>query len=454
MSLVIISLVFVYTLIYKKLIQNDSILLNIELFSFVFFFFLLLFPFNVMVKIYGLEEQEVIGLYRIEILVFTIFLISSLRRKVNFNLRDFGGNKTKLSSVGPFVIAVVSVFYLILALVEFYKFTGSFNIPFLYALQNKFNIVLFREYFWRLALPRIPASSFIRYFAKYGSLITAFVFFEQGKKFHFLVFLFLALMTFSIEGTKSSLMAIGVPLVLFVWFKRDSIGKVNKYIFTVVGITLIIGTIFFSYVEAGGDWKYALLQKTIYRIFLVPDYVAFNHYRYHITLGKFLWGATNRIVLALKGGSDNVFGMHVLDYDNLIFNLAYRGFNAVVTVPIMGSFNGPFFIYGYVNFGYIGVILWSLIFVIINRFVENLLKSSTHFYAFYSVFLWQVIMLITSQNLLDFLFGMEGLFPFLLIFYIFSSKSQKFRLTYGLIVYFTLAITYNVIDIVLTHIAK
>lgn len=312
----------------------------------------------------------------------------------------------------------ISLLVLLCAMLYIYIASSSYEggYPLLEIILRGDNPLSFRLYYWNEVLVHMPMASLLRFMAKTGTLYIGLRLLSTGHKKLSLLVLLMALLTYLTEGTKGSLIAWGFP-VLFFWVISR---KAKASLLIVLSIILIVGTIGLGLLEANFDFRTALWDKILGRIFVVPVNVSMFHYSFF--RDHHLYGATNGIVMNLRGGLAAVLQSPALNYDNYIT----RETALIMTGQkvIYGHMNAPAFIYGWVDFGLIGVMIIGILTAGSIFLLDKLVKQKRVSSAFTAVLLYSIVSMITSHNYWDSFFDAEGI-SFLLILDIFLGRDNK-----------------------------
>ena len=302
----------------------------------------------------------------------------------------------KINNIFPYYVLLVSVFYIIYGI----KYSGLNMLPIVYSfIDDGSSLVAFRKVFWREGIAKLPMGSLIRFIAKYGMVLMTLLYYHINDKKRFYIFLTITIIATTLEGTKSGLIIIILPLVLAMYLRH---GKVNKFMVVLI-LILSIGTTLFSLTETSGTVADAISDKVFARTFLVPNDVAIKHYL--VTGSNYQFGNTVSIIANLKGGYSALLGSGVLDYDNYVYRQIF--YEELGYLPTLGgSANGPYFIYGWDNFGLIGVILSSSI-VIMALYMVKSIFCGRFGYLFYPIIIMFQYILITSQSLFSWFLGID-----------------------------------------------
>lgn len=260
--------------------------------------------------------------------------------------------------------------------------------------------VTFREIFWREIIPAIPMASLVRFAAKTGSTYLGLRLLDSRRAFLAVPVLALSLLSSALEATKSSLALWSIPLAVYLilgW--RVKVSRLLPLLLVVA-----VGTLWLGALESHMNYREALVDKLLKRVFVTPSEVSMFHYR--LFRGNHLWGATNGTIMALRGGSVAALGDESLDYDNYVMRRLSREIYGMDQT--YGSANAPAFIYGFVDFGLAGVIVVGLITGAACLSLDDLLRRRTLSYAFISMCPLLLWIMLTSRNWLDSFVGPEG----------------------------------------------
>jgi len=314
------------------------------------------------------------------------------------------------------LLLLVSFFYIYYAT----KFSQFNMLPIIYSILNdSVGLVDYRKVFWREGVSALPLGSLIRFISKYGMVTVTLLFYILNKKKYFGLFLGVTLVSATLEGTKSGLIMVLLPLVFLMYL---NLFKFRLQSMPVL-ILMFIGTLYFSFTETNSDITEAFYDKFLSRVFLVPNNVAMHHF--YITGNNYLYGNTISILAKFRGGFEKLFGSGVLDYDNFIYqHIFYDKFKYLPTLG--GSANGPYFIYGWDDLGLFGVVLISILLIYVLHVIKKVFLEDNAI-LYYPVIILMLFILITSQNIFSWFLGIDTMagMVFLKIFFINPSLGQK-----------------------------
>ncbi len=346
-----------------------------------------------------------IGIY-----LFIILFFIYIERKIgidNFYTRQIKCDTREKSKSAIFAfIEVTILFCVILYLWLGIKTFGS--LPWLDWIYGSF-AVNYRTDFWIGTLQNVKGATILRFLAKIGLLYLLINEIDLGiqSKVKFTFLFILSILVFTIEGTKSSLLVLLLPLIIFLSFKSK---KKYKKVVVLFFLVITIGTLWFSYSEANRDIKSAIGDKIVNRVFMAPSDIALVHY--YISKGNFRKGKTNPIINNIVYKKIDIGNAH---YYN---NFAMRWYRRNILHRAegnYGSLNAPGFIYGWVNFGFIGLIFIVLFSCINVLFLDLMIYKNNLSLNFLSIAIWFIVIYVTSDDYFNVFWGLEGLFPLLLL---------------------------------------
>lgn len=315
--------------------------------------------------------------------------------------------------------------------------------PLLEIIRMGGNPLSFRLHYWNEVLVNMPMASLLRFMAKTGTLYVGLRLLSTGHKRLALMVLLMALLTYLTEGTKGSLIAWGFPL-LFFWAISK---KAKALLLILLSIILIVGTIGLGLLEANFDFGTALRDKILGRIFVVPVNVSMFHYSFF--QDHHLYGATNGIVMNLRGGPAVVLQSDALNYDNYITReTAFITTGQKITY---GHMNAPAFIYGWVDFGLIGVMIIGILTAGSIFLLDKIVKQKRVSSAFIAIILYSIASMITSRNYWDSFFDAEGI-SFLLTLDIFLGRDNK-NPNLTMVGISFLGLSYYLLSFIVSHLA-
>lgn len=373
---------------------------NFSWIAFVSFFLFVVLPSYPVYHIAYLSGQYRTGDfsgYFASILLFEalLFLGLILSRRAHYATIRQERSVGRQAFLAPLIL-VAAVAYLYLAITAY---GGS--LPIVDIAVRGANPVTFRIEFWRDVLPRIPMASLIRFLAKTGTVYLGLRFLACGAVRLGWIVIALSLLVVSIEGTKSSLLQWGVPLLFFgMMTKRFKVGAA-----VMLGMLLVFGTVGLSLLEADHDIHLAIWEKTLARAFVVPVEVSMTHYE--LFRDQYLLGGTNPMVMQLQGGPERVLPAPALDYDNYVMRYTY--YQRTGQEKTYGSMNAPSFIYGWVDFGLFGVVVIGVLTVLSMLALDILLRERCLSQAFLAISPMMIVVMITSRNFWDSILGPEGI---------------------------------------------
>jgi len=338
------------------------------------------------------------------ILVFGLFII----KNNDIDVYQMSIDKNELNNsqiVISIAIMIITILYIGIGIREF----GSFPLKsYFYGIRP----LLFRMTFWRETLKNLPFGSLIRFIAKTGSLFIGIRLLVCRKKNIATIVLIISFIANALEGTKSSFIIWGIPLLLFYTFvKRVHVKQLFRLFFPIV--IIIIGTVYLTTLENQSNAETAIRENLLPRIFIAPSKVSQMHY-FFFKDSSHLYGATDNLILWLRGGPNKVFKSNALDYDNYVMRMYYYQFRNQAEIKY-GGMNAPAFIYGWVDFGVFGVLLIAILSVISLSLIDNLIKKRYLSSIFIVMVFYFVIRFITSTNYLNAFFGIEGIGALLIL---------------------------------------
>jgi len=272
-----------------------------------------------------------------------------------------------------------------------------------------------------------------------------FVFILKDKRKIGFSLILISFLTFSLEGTKSSLLIWSIPMFIFYFF----IKPINRKIIYSLGIFVLVGTIWLSTVEAHLDFRVGFKEKLIDRIFLAPTLVSATHY--YLTQDEHFYGATNSIVMTIRGGETEVLRGKGLYFDNYVMRY-YRTNILSESAGTYGSMNGPAFIYGWDDFGLVGVVFISVLLIGSLILLDKWLKEGYLSKVFLVMVFWLIIQVLTSDSYWNVFFGMEGI-TMLILLDLLLMKSRPLRATVTQWMFMFFAGLYNVFNYVVRFIS-
>ena len=292
-------------------------------------------------------------------------------------------------------IIIITILYIGIGIREF----GDFPLKeYFYGVSP----ISFRKIFWNETVKDLPFGSLIRFIAKIGSLFLGIRLLVCRKKKIATFVLIISFFANTLEGIKSSLIIWGLPLLLFYIFVK----RVNtKRLFLLIAI-IMVGTVYLTTLETQSDAATAIRENLFPRIFITPSKVSQLHY-FFFKDSSHLFGATDNLILWLRGGSNKVFKDNAVSYNNYIMRKYHYQFYD--TIIKYGNMSAPAFIYGWVDFGVLGVLFIAVLSVISLSLFDNLIKKRYFSSIFVIMVIYFVIIFITSTNYLNAFFGIEGI---------------------------------------------
>ncbi len=261
--------------------------------------------------------------------------------------------------------------------------------------------VSYRLHMWREVLPSVPFSSLLRSMAKTGCLFLGLRYLSAGETAIGVGVLGLAFIAATLEGTKIGAGKWAIPIALYLLKVR----KVSALKVLPVGVIGIIGVLWASLLEANFDFEVAIVDKILRRVFLVPASVSIVHY--DLTRDWHVMGASSGLILALMGGSERVFGSASFEWDNYV--AVQHWYESLGVSSTYGRMNGPAFIYGWVDFGLVGVVIISVLCALSMFVIDKLAYHKRVSQHFMVIGVCQVVKLATSSSFLSGVLGIEGL---------------------------------------------
>jgi len=338
-----------------------------------------------------------VGIFQV-ILVVGLFII----KHNDIDVHQISIDKNELNSSQILIaiaIIIITILYIGIGVRKF----GSFPLTsYLYGIRP----VLFRMTFWRETVKDLPLGSLIRFIAKTGSLFLGIKLLLCRQKKIATFVLIISFFANSLEGTKSSLIIWGLPLVLFYIFVKRAHKKKLFQLFFIIAI-IMIGTVYLTTLETQSNAETAIRENLLPRIFIAPSKVSQTHY-FFFKDSSHLYGATDNLILWLRGGPNKVFKSNALDYDNYVMRMYYYQYRNREEITY-GGMNAPAFIYGWVDFGVFGVLLIAILSVISLSLIDNLIKKRYFSSIFVIIVIYFVINFITSTNYLSAFFGIESI---------------------------------------------
>lgn len=309
------------------------------------------------------------------------------------------------------------------------------------------SFLAFRMFLWRGALPDLPLGSLFRFLSKTGTLLVFATFLvlpiEIKKRIPKLLIVFIfsaALFANILEMTKSAILKFLAPIIILMFIQSKNRRKKRKLV-TIMILLTVSATILLGVLEAGGDLYTGITRKFLGRIILIPSYVSQVHFFF--TNNQFFYGKTNLLIAYLLGGPSKVYGLNAQDYDNYIYKLEYKRIAGVYST--FGTLNAPFFIYGWVNFGFLGIIVESLFVIVVLIYLESLVIKEVITLPVFAILVYKIATLVTGANLWDWFFGIESVGGILLLNYVLKGlklEKEEKHLNYLYFIYMTFVLLY------------
>ena len=351
------------------------------------------------------HANESMHMYFVSVMIFQASLLAALLRSPlgstppsSFHDRCMD-RVTTVQPVVAVAIVLVALSYLVigavayggtLPLVDFMR-TGSFP-------------VLFRMTFWRSILPNIPLSSVLRFVAKAGTLHLGLRLVHTGRKRSGITVMMVALLTSTMEGTKAGFYLWALPIAAYVLLSPKS----SRWALLLLGLVTVSGTLWTALLEARFEWRVALIDKLLSRAFAGPAYVSQTHFLLANQLRQgdaYLMGISRLKEAALPLGA--------LDWDNYVMRCAT--FQRAGYVPTYGGMNAPAFVYGWVDYGVLGVLVVSVLSACLLQAIDNHIHKGLLSKVFAVSAIPHVIMLATSIRFSNAMLGVEGLVGLLIL---------------------------------------
>jgi len=287
-----------------------------------------------MLTLFALMDESRIFMYATTFFWIIVFLI--IRTKIpKLNIK-----KLKQSKVIRWII-FITVPIISFALV--YKYLGL-HINF--SLRSVYEI---RSHYTGLHIPF--AGYILNWFAKIIGPTLFVIFFMKKKWIPLILVLGLQILLFSITGHKSYLFVI--PFVLaMLWI----VNKKNSLNWMTIGLIIIILISNLSYYLIDDLWLSSLATR---RTLLVPAQLSFFYYDF-FSNNQFTFFSQHHIFQNLINYPYNLNPPHLIG-------------EAYFNRPQMGANNG-IVSDGYMNFGFIGMIMWAIVLSFILKLIDNLGK--------------------------------------------------------------------------------
>jgi hypothetical protein len=351
---------------------------------------------------------EDMGMYFISMLIFqssilvALFLSRSGRHPApRFYYMRMARFSPVQQMVGIFITLTALVYLVvgarayggILPLVDFIR-TGSFP-------------VYFRMTFWRVVLPSIPMSSVFRFVAKTGTAFLGLQLIDVGRKRLGGTVLMLALLTTTMEGTKVGFLLWALPIIVYLLLNPNR----PRLIVVLLGLIAVAGTLWTALLEAGFDWQIALSEKLLARAFVGPAHVSQSHF---LLANQFRqWHSSDLYAVGISRLKGARLPLNALDWDNYVMRSVTLQRTGII--PTYGGMNAPGFIYGWVDYGLLGVIAVSVLSAYILWLMDDHIYKGTFSTVFCVSAVYQAIMLATSIRLSNSILGVEGVVGLLIL---------------------------------------
>ena len=247
----------------------------------------------------------------------------------------------------------------------------SKSVPIIDAISGKdqFELIIAREEFlktregWESFLAYITSTidtTFLPYVIVYSFLI------KSKKRFIFLGIFFLYSISFL---EKAYFFKLAVPLFIFFLYQSQ-----NKFRFLLKGSIYFLIFVFFMYFLTKTDNSHIYRDDPYFSILHIPngilasifwratgvpvatviDAITIFNERYH----SYFWGATSSFIAS-------IFGMERINFERIVYFAQFGGSGT-------GNANQCYIVEAFVNFGYVGVILFSFL---IGRLVNLAVKT-------------------------------------------------------------------------------
>jgi len=285
------------------------------------------------------------------------------------------------------------IFFGLSAIVFFqiYKYLGfslNFNLIKVYEIRKKY------------IQANIPFSGYL--FNWVGHIISPVffaIFFTQRKWFLLGLVLFLQILLFSITGLKNFLfILLFVPVLIWVANRKDPI------IWVAIGLIILILLGMLAYFLINDLWVLSLFTR---RTLLVPAQLSFFYYDFFSKSGPIFL-------------SQHRLFRNFLDYPYELLPSHLIG-KVYFNSPEMGANNG-IYADAYMNFGFLGFILWAFLLATILRLVDSLSKDKEAAITFVAIFM-PILSIINSALFTTLL--THGLLLSLLLLYLLPKEYKK-----------------------------
>jgi len=293
---------------------------------------LLLMSYVPMLSLFGMANEPRLYMYSVTLFWILIFLF--YRTIFKISLRSI----KKAQSI--IILWAIFIIFIIIDFVLIYRYLGfslHFNLKQVYNIRAKY------------VSKNISFSDYLFNWSAYIVDPVFFAIFWIKRKWIFVTLIVvLQLLLFSGTGMKSYLFAIPFVLLLM-WVVKC------KYPFSLVSISFAGGVIFgmFSYLLINDRWITSLFTR---RTLFVPAELSFYYYDFFSKHG-FLFLSSQRIFREFFKYPYKLSPPHLI---------AAVYFNN----PLMSANNG-IISDAYMNFGFVGLVLWAVIVVIILKLIDN-----------------------------------------------------------------------------------
>ena len=337
-----------------------------------------------MLTLFALMDESTIFMYATTFFWIIVFLI--MRTKISkLNIK-----KLKQSKVIRWIIFITIP---LISFILVYKYLGL-HINF--SLRNVYEI---RSHYVGLHIPF--AGYLLNWSAKIMGPLLSVIFFVKKKWIPLILVLALQILLFSVTGHKSHLFIIPFVFVI-IWI----INKKNPLIWTTIGLIVVILISGLSYYLIDDIWLSSLATR---RTLLVPAQLSFFYYDF-FSNDQFTLLSQHHI---FKNFTDYPYKLK----PGYLIGKTY--FNK----PEMNCNNG-IISDGYINFGFVGMIMWAVILSFILKLIDNLSLQKNKKITL-SVVIVQMTSLISGALLTNIL--TSGLLLSLIILYLLPKKELNKR---------------------------